>query len=100
MSKRAGKSERGAPAKARPWAPVPWALGAALVVMVFVAYRPAARGEFLWDDNDYVSENSTLVMPGGLWVIWTQPTASPQYYPLVFTSFWVEQRIWGLEARG
>ena len=75
-------------------------MGAMLIVMVFLAYRPAARGEFIWDDNDYVSENPTLVMPGGLWVIWAQPTASPQYYPLVFTTFWIEARMWGMEARG
>ena len=40
--------------------------------------------------------------PGGsgLEAIWLQPQKSPQYYPVVFTTFWIEYRLWGLDPVG
>lgn len=64
------------------------------------AYIPATRGGFIWDDDNHVTENMTLRSTDGLGRIWLEPGATPQYYPLVFTSFWVEYRIWGLEPFG
>ena len=62
--------------------------GALLIVLAtLVAYRPALPGDVLWDDDQYVSENPLLFAPDGLWRIWTSPSDSPQYYPLVFSSF-------------
>src|SRR5262249_35054753 len=31
----------------------------------------------------------------GLSRIWFEPAASPQYYPLTFTSLWLEYQLWG-----
>ncbi len=50
---------------------------------------------FIWDDDDYVYENPLLSAPDGLRRIWFNPAESPQYYPLVFTTFWLEYRLWG-----
>src|SRR5215470_3126788 len=71
----------------------------AILVVTFLAYAPAIRGGFIWDDDSYVTQNSLLTAPGGLWQIWTT-TKSPQYYPLVFTTFWMESRLWGLNPSG
>jgi hypothetical protein len=71
-----------------------------LCVLVVSAYLPALKGGFIWDDRDYISENSLLRDQDGLRKIWTEPASSPQYYPLVFTSFWVEYRIWRLDTLG
>lgn len=68
---------------------------ALLLAVATMAYAPSLRGGFLWDDDQYVVENPLLRTPGGLARIWLEPRASPQYYPLVFTTFWVEQRLWG-----
>ncbi|HEX9792759.1 MAG TPA: tetratricopeptide repeat protein, partial [Planctomycetota bacterium] len=37
---------------------------------------------------------------GGLGQIWTNPERSPQWYPLVFTTFWVENQLWGKSPAG
>ena len=77
-----------------------FALGAGLVGMVVAAYLPATRGGFIWDDDDYVTNNPTLRSREGLRAIWFRPGATPQYYPLVFTGFWMEYRLWGLSPAG
>jgi tetratricopeptide (TPR) repeat protein len=76
-----------------------WA-GAGLVLLVLVAYLPAVQGTFLWDDPEYVSQNQALRSYDGLRQIWLEPGAVPQYYPLVFTSFWLEYHLWGLDPAG
>ncbi|MGH7177926.1 MAG: tetratricopeptide repeat protein, partial [Tepidisphaeraceae bacterium] len=74
--------------------------GAALVAMTFVAYAPTLRAGFIWDDDSYVTHNPALLSASGLWQIWTDPSATPQYYPLVHTTFWIEKRLWGLNPLG
>ena len=75
-----------------------WA--ALIVVMTFVAYVPALQGGFVWDDDAYVTRNATLRDLEGLRRIWLEPTSFPQYYPLVFTTFWLEYHLWGLDPFG
>src|SRR6185312_2341072 len=87
-------------APARSFDPLPWFMGAALVILVILAYRPAVNGEFVWDDDEYVVDNEAVRSPTGLADIWLRPTASPQYYPVVFTSLWVEGGWWEQNPRG
>ena len=75
-------------------------LAAVLFVMTIAAHAPALRGGFIWDDDRYVTENPLLKSADGLRAIWFKPSAFPQYYPMVLTSFWVESRVWGLEPLG
>jgi tetratricopeptide (TPR) repeat protein len=77
------------------------AVGAiALIVATMVAYLPAIRGGFIWDDPDYVVNNDNLRSVEGLARIWFVPKSSPQYYPLVHTTFWIEYHLWGLNPAG
>ncbi len=71
-----------------------------LVLLVVLAYRPALEAGFVWDDDDYVTQNRTLRTLSGLAEIWLHPRSIPQYYPLVHTTFWLEYRLWGLWAPG
>lgn len=73
---------------------------ATLVALTVIAYLPAIAGQFVWDDDDYVLNNLTLRSLAGLGAIWLDPSATPQYYPLVHTSFWIEYRLWGLSPAG
>jgi protein O-mannosyl-transferase len=74
-----------------------WAL--VLVALAVVAYLPALGAGFIWDDNLYVTGNADLRSADGLRIIWTEPLSSPQYYPLVFTSFWLEYQLFGPDPR-
>ena len=78
----------------------PLLLSAALAAAVLVAYLPALRASFVWNDDTYLTSNPTLDGASGLATIWTDTRANEQYYPLVFTSFWVEKRLWGLAPFG
>jgi hypothetical protein len=71
-----------------------------LLIATVIAYLPAFFAGFIWDDPEYVSQNPLLRSFDGLWAIWFRPEASPQYYPLVFTSFWIEYQLWGLDRPG
>jgi len=70
------------------------------VVVTIAAYLPALRAGFVWDDDSYVTDNAALRSLDGLRRIWLQPGVVPQYYPLTFTTFWVENHLWGLQPFG
>jgi Flp pilus assembly protein TadD len=75
--------------------------GSALIVLVtIVAYLPAIRGGFIWDDDKYLTDNPTMRSVEGLREIWLNPDATVQYYPLTFTVFWIEHQLWGLNPLG
>ena len=76
------------------------ALALLLLAAVVAAYLPALQAGFIWNDPAYVTENPTLDGPGGLSRIWTDTRANEQYYPLVFTTYWIEKRLWGLRPFG
>ena len=76
------------------------ALGAVLVAAVVAAYVPALKAGFVWNDDTYVTDNATLDGAHGLRMIWADPHANEQYYPMVFTTYWAEKRLWGLAPAG
>jgi tetratricopeptide (TPR) repeat protein len=78
----------------------PVAEGCLLFCLVLLVYVPSLSSSFIWDDDDYVTENSTLRSLDGLRRIWLEPEATPQYYPVVFTAFWIEHHLWGLRPAG
>jgi protein O-mannosyl-transferase len=78
----------------------PGLLALVLVAATFVAYMPAMRAGFIWDDQAHVTNNVNLRSAGGLWRIWFEPEASQQYYPLQLSSYWLEFHLWGLHPLG
>ena len=77
-----------------------WLLLIALPVILFVAYLPAIRGGFIWDDDRHVTANQNLTDLQGLKNIWLNPLSEPQYYPMTHTSFWLEYQLWGADPLG
>jgi tetratricopeptide (TPR) repeat protein len=81
------------------WSSRGWLLGLLLVFGIVLAYQPVWHGGFLWDDDIHITQNRMLFEPDGLKQIWSS-LDSPEYYPLVFTSFRLEKALWGLNPAG
>jgi len=77
-----------------------WLRAPGLVLLALAAYGPVWQAGFIWDDDAHVTNNKTLRSLAGLGKIWFDPEATPQYYPLVHTSFWLEYHAWGLHPLG
>ena len=73
---------------------------AALLPITAAAYAGVAQCGFIWDDSLRVSENPTLRSLAGLRRIWFEIASNKRYYPLAFTSFWIEYRLWGADPLG
>jgi hypothetical protein len=71
-----------------------------IIVVTLLAYIPAIRGGFIWDDPEHVTHNPTLRDLPGLVRIWTDLHSLPQWYPLVHTTFWIEHHLWGANPLG
>jgi tetratricopeptide (TPR) repeat protein len=70
-----------------------WLTAIAICCATWFAYWPALHGSFLWDDNANVTKPE-LRPWSGLARIWTDPSATEQYYPLLHSLYWVEHRVW------
>jgi len=71
-----------------------------IVLLTLLAYIPAMRGGYIWDDNAHITDNAALRSSDGLAKIWFDPKVLPQYYPLVHTTFWIEYHLWQLHPFG
>lgn len=80
--------------------PVTFWLGLLLVLATVAAYWQVFSAGFIWDDDDYVTNNKLLSEPDGLWRIWFTAHSQSQYFPLVFTSLRIEYALWGLNPLG
>ena len=71
----------------------------AIILLTSIFYYPALTNDFIWDDDDYILNNFSIQRMEGLKDIWFS-YKTPQYYPVVFTSFWVEYHLWGKHPSG
>src|SRR5215468_2240069 len=76
-----------------------WILAALLAVVTILAYQPAWRGGVLWDDEPHIGAPELRTLDG-LRRIWFVPRTTQQYYPVLHTSFWLQQRLWGDSTTG
>ena len=75
----------------------------ALGLLAVVCYLPVMLwGGFVWDDIDFVKSEPVQDV-SGLWQIWFSPSAiegEGHYWPLVYTTFWLEHKLWGFDPTG
>ena len=71
-----------------------------LAILCAIVYTHFLQNSFIWDDDYYLTKNLLLNDIDGLKRIWLDLGATPQYYPLVFTSFWIEHKFWALDPLG
>jgi cytochrome c-type biogenesis protein CcmH/NrfG len=76
-----------------------WVFCLILAAVTVLAYQPAWHGGLLWDDDNCTTPRE-LRSVDGLGRIWFQPRATAQYYPLLYTSYWIQQRLWGDSTTG
>ena len=82
------------------WTKRDWFFCLILAVVTMLAYQPAWNGGFIWDDDEYVTNNKLLTAPDGLRRIWFSLDSPSQYFPLVYTTFRIEHELWGLNPAG
>ncbi|MBC7835761.1 MAG: tetratricopeptide repeat protein [Phycisphaerales bacterium] len=72
-----------------------------LMLLVAAVHLPGvlAGGFTDWDDTAYILTNPAMRSLAGLGQLWTSP-AGEQYYPLTFTTYWLEYRLWGISPTG
>jgi Flp pilus assembly protein TadD len=87
------------PIAPRPSGPADALFALSLAAALFLVYQPAWRGGLLWDDDAHLP-NAELQSLDGLRRIWCELKATPQYYPVVYSSFWLEHRFWGGDTLG
>jgi len=74
-------------------------LAAALALLTVVAYVPTMGGGFIWDDRTLIAENEMVRASDGLHRFWLT-TEAPDYYPLTWSLWWLEWRLWGNHPEG
>ena len=75
-----------------------WLGGIFIVVLTLAVYLPAIRGGFVWDDGLHLI-NNVVFQENGLYRVWFT-TDSFVYYPMVWTSYWLEYQFWGPDPAG
>ncbi len=73
-----------------------------LIVLVLIVYWPAMHGEFFWDDVAFIRDNPAVQTWDHLITAWVDPRAfgGIQYYPLTYTTSWMEYQLWGTNTFG
>jgi len=73
-----------------------------LALLAFVVYIPALGAGYVWDDG-VLTANPLVEASDGLLRFWMSPsenTRETHYWPLVYTTFWLEYRLWGKDPFG
>ena len=81
------------------WTKRDWFFCLILAMVTMLAYQPAWHGGLLWDDDNCTTPPELRSLDG-LRRIWFVPRAIAQYYPLLFSSYWLQQRLFGDSPTG
>jgi tetratricopeptide (TPR) repeat protein len=72
-----------------------------LVLLPLTAYLPAYDAGFYSDDVSHVVQNERLRTARGLGEIWSDVRGTDDlYYPLTFTTYWIDYQLWGTNPAG
>ena len=82
----------------RYWIKMTWAV--VLVGWTVIVYIPALDAGFVWSDDDTGGLTHNVVLEeDGLYRVWFT-TDSINYWPMVWTSYWLEYQLWSLDPAG
>ncbi|MBV8276489.1 MAG: hypothetical protein JO170_14680, partial [Verrucomicrobia bacterium] len=74
-------------------------LGGLIVAVGLWVYWPAVHGDWLWDDNMLIRDNTRLRSFHGLYEIWFSASET-DYWPLSWTLLWLEWHLWDDQTVG
>jgi tetratricopeptide (TPR) repeat protein len=70
-----------------------------LVALALLTFSPSIAAGTIWDDKELIFDNPHVVGSQGLGTIWIAP-ATDDYFPLTYSMFWLEYRLWGYHFAG
>jgi tetratricopeptide (TPR) repeat protein len=74
--------------------------GVAIIALAaFLAYLPSINGGFVLDDDLLLAKNELIKASDGLCKLWCT-TESLEYYPVSYSTHWIEWRLWGKNPTG
>ena len=76
-----------------------WLAPITILLLAILAYLPAMHAGFIWDDTLLIGDNAALKSANGLHTIWITQLMGDNW-PVTATSFWLEWRLWGMNASG
>src|ERR1700753_3749596 len=88
-----------------------WRVLAMMALLAMIAHFPSLRGEYIWDDNEWLTDNTPATQYTHEKVgydiqhwetfsrLWT-PGLTPHFFPMVTTSYWIEDKLWGVGEPG
>ena len=79
-----------------------WSGTLTLGLLAAISYFPALNAGFVWDDLIFMVDEPAIQQWSGISQIWLSPTDLDEqhYWPVVYSSFWLEHKLWGMEPTG
>jgi hypothetical protein len=71
-----------------------------IVAAGFWVFSPALHGDWLMDDDFYLTQNALLNDPARLWKIWFAPGSLTEYYPIEASVQAVQWHFWHMDTLG
>jgi len=71
-----------------------------IIGAVFWIFSPVLHGDWLWDDDFYVTANPLLNDPARLWKAWFEPGSFIEYYPIEQSVQWAQWQMWHTDTFG
>lgn len=68
-----------------------------MLLLSLIAFFPVLFSGFIWDDVDVIFVSASAADFSTLWKIWTRPDLTAQYYPLTYSSLWLEFKLFGYQ---
>ena len=77
-------------------------LAGVLIILcaTLAVYLPSLKGGFIWDDAIMLTGNEMVKASRGLWDMWFCTRVGDGYFPLTWSAFWLQWRVWGMHPEG
>ncbi len=72
---------------------------AILVLATLWIYSPTYHGDWLWDDDQAITQNAVAQGPWNFYKHWIWPDGA-DYWPLTGTGFWIQWHLFGMNQTG